>query len=86
MDIQIPPAPATPKQGNGATVAIIIIVLIIALAGAYFWISRSDSSNSQVEKTGSVNADDRALEQELSAAGDVNLEADLESMDKEFKQ
>lgn len=84
-NFQMPPTPSAPKQGNGSTAAIIIVLLIVALAGAYFWISRSNTSPSQAEEVQSIDSDDSTLEQELNAAGDVNLEADLESMDQEFK-
>lgn len=83
----MPPTPVTAKQSNGATVAIVIIILIIALAGAYFWITRSGSfPSSSIDNTSQSASVDMALERELNVAGNVDLEADLNNLDKEFSK
>lgn len=84
------PMPPAPKQGNGSWAAIIIVILIIALGGIYFWYSRNTTLNStnsnspSASKNSAPTANDAALNDELNAAGNVDLNADMTNLDKEF--
>ena len=81
------PMTPAPKQGNGSSLAIIIILLIIALGGAYFWYYRNaglNSANSPSPAKESVADDSATLDNELNAAGNVDLSADMNNLDKEF--
>ena len=84
-NLQTPPTMngSAPKQGNGSTAAIVIILLIVALAGAYFWFSKSRDAGEMMQSAG--GASDKSLEQELNVAANADVEAELQSMDKEFE-
>ncbi len=74
------------RQRGGSALAIIIIVLIIALGGLYFLYKKgstvTQTNTVKNEQASANNAEDAALFNELQAAGNADVSADLTNLDQ----
>lgn len=86
MDTFQNPSPTqmqAPKEGIGG-MATIIVVAIVVLAGAYFYMMSAQQS--VIKEAAVVDTSNKALENELGATGEIDIESDLSGIDKEFAQ
>lgn len=70
------------KQGKGTNTAIIVVVLIIILGGVYLWYSKANAPI--IETTEKSATDDTALQNDLQAAGNVDVNSDMSDLDATF--
>lgn len=92
METPLQPTEA-PKQGAaGAIIGIVLIILIIAAGGVYFWMMKQDAlKNAEIgsdvkENANELNSNQNDASNDIQAATDVNIDAELNELDKEFSE